>query len=246
MNGNNYDSIQAAMSAASTTETNIMILYQNIVLTSNITVPDGATITVNKQSYTIDKNGFNFVGNDITIEDTNGNNLLAMIRDLLNLGSIKVNKNIAVFNDDNGDLLDSAEEYTLKMKVNGSYEKIDVIEHNNIGKYEVSTVDSDTKIRTIDGNVYLYKMSEGDYILEGDSGSTSTFTINEDGSLNGNVRTVFIDKDYMTSGNLLASSQADMIVNIKTGNNVIKYSLITIILGLVTFIMILIKKKVRN
>lgn len=157
-----------------------------------------------------------------------------------------MNKNIVVYNDDNGNKLSSGEEFELKLRTNNGYEKIDVNEYKHLGKYEIATSDSDTKLRSIDGSIYLYKMSEGEYILEGDNGSVSTFTIDEDGNLTGNIRTTYVDTDFTSGNNILASSEADMIVNYQTGNMIIRYSFITIIISLILFIMFLIKKKSKK
>ena len=109
----------------------------------------------------------------------------------------------------------------------------------------METTSSNDKIRSYNGNVTIMNIPDGEYKLEGDNGSTSTFTIDNEGNLTGSIRTAYINDKY-TPNNLLASSEANMIVNIQTGNNIIRYSLITIIIGLMTFILLLIKKKVRN
>ena len=132
------------------------------------------------------------------------------------------------------------------MKVNGGYETIDVNENKTIGRYIIAKSSSDEKIRTIDGNIYINDMSEGEYILEGDQGTVSTFTINEDGTTNGNVRITYVDNNLSLGNNILASSEADIIVNVQTGKDVIRYTLIgTVILGIISLLMIL-KRKVKD
>ena len=246
MNGNVFMDLQAAVNSAIGNSNNTMKLYKNITLENNITVPDNAIITIDTSTgYRIDLNGFSFVGNNIEVKYDDGVSLLGAIRELLNIGDIKVRKNIVVYNNDNGNLLNSGEIYTLKLKVNNGYEEIDVKEEvDNIGRYEIASKASDDKIRSINGNVYIKNIPNGEYVLEGSNGSRATFVITDEGKVKGTAKETYLEKEYGTK-NTLAMSSANLIVGIQTGQKVVRYGIIIFTLASLISLLLIIKKKAK-
>ncbi len=249
LNGNNYQTVQTAIDDALPNTVNVLELYQPISLTSNITVPDNVTINVITNGNNIDLNGYSFVAvsdqNSIKIyKDSNeSDSLLGEILGLFNIGNNSPLKNIAIFNDDNGNTLNSSYEYTLKYNVNGVYEDIDVVE-DTLGNYVIATSQSDDKIKTIDGNVYIKNITPGTYSLVSDTGKTSTFTILENGNITGPARITYIDNSKQ-KGNVLATSNADLIIGLQTGNKVINYGIIILSITILLKVLLTIRKRMN-
>lgn len=251
LNGVYYPTLQEAFDNTVDNSVNTMRLYVNINLEGNITVKDNTTVNIIKNGYEINKGYYGFVANDISTvkiyyDGDESNSLLATIRELLNIDHpVKVKKNIVVYNDDNGSKLSSAEEYTLLYNNNGEYEKIDVDENATPGKYTISTSRSDDKIHSYNGYITILNIPEGEYKLSGDNGTVSTFIVNEDGTLSGNVRTTYLD-DVYNSNNLLASSEAKMILNIQTGKIIVKYEILITLIGIILTLFMVIRNKKIN
>lgn len=237
-NKQNYTSLQSAINSVLAGNTETLTLHQNVILDSNITVPDNTTIIIDLNGCTLDKNGFSFVGNNIVVKTTDNVDLLATIRSLLSV-STNLNKNVVVFNDDNGKLLNSGEEYTLKIKTYKGYEDLDMTK-DGIDTYKVAIKATDEKINTIRGSVMLKNMSEGEYILQGSKGTKATFVINADGTLSGNVRNTYLPG---SSSRTLGASSTSLIVGIQTGQKVIRYSLLIMSIGSIISLLLIIKKK---
>ena len=244
-NGQNFSNLQTAFNSAIPEQENTLKLHKNVVLESNITVPDDATVIIDKNGYDFDTNGFTFVGNNIAVRFSDGTNLLGTIRDLLNINPISIRKDIIVFADNTGNKLSSAEEYTLLYNNGGTFEEIDIKADSVPGRFIVTSSSSNDKIVSYNGSVTINNIPDGEYKLIGDNGSVSTFKIENDGSLSGNIRTSYLTDTY-TSNNILASSEAKMIVNLRTGNKYVRYGLIAGIIGLLLACFIYMKKMVRN
>ena len=246
VNGVNYPTIEEAF-GATIEGYNELELYIPITLEGTYNLKDNSTINIITNGNTITRGDYQFVANDISTvkvyyDGEESNSLLAAIRELLNINPVKIKKNIVVYNDDAGHKINSGEEYTLLYNNGGNYEEIDIKSESIPGRYSVSRTRSDDKMASYNGSVTILDIPEGEYKLLGDAGTVSTFGIDEEGNLTGNIRTTYLNDTY-TSNNVLASSQADVIVNIQTGQKVIKYGLIICLIGSILVLLMIIRKK---
>lgn len=251
MNGSNYSTLEDAIAAVPATGVQtIMKFYRNVPLTQDIVIPAGKNILIVTGDYQIEYNGFTISGDgtwSIVTEETSttsSDGLLGTIRALLNIDEpTNVKKNIVIYESDNGELLESGYTYELQMLVDDKYEKVDVTETlNNVGRYKIATKESDDVMVPINGRIYINDIPDGNYRLVGTDNKVVTFTITSDGSLTGNI------KENHTSNltSVMSSASAEIIANIRTGNNVVKYGLIITILSTLIVGLVMLNRKRRS
>lgn len=153
-------------------------------------------------------------------------------------------------------LIDGAEFKLQKLDVNKKYHDITVTKEEKDGKlyYKVDNSTDNTVITTLNGSATVYYLEPGQYrIVETKPApgkeltknpNIATFFVDESGNVYGN--SIIVNKSKTERIEVKNSASAELIVNIQTGQTVIKYGLIiTIILALITGLMI-IKKKMNK
>jgi hypothetical protein len=222
-----------------------MTLFNEVVLTKDIVVPAGKVIKVDLNGFTINKNGYTITGEGIFKNKVNDSTLLGAIRRFLNLEEgINTTKNIIVYEMDDGSSLSSTKEYKLQIKEKGSFIDVDVNEVlDNVGRYNISEKEDNTRMRTINGKIYINNIPNGEYRLVDNTNKEVVFTIDNSGQLIGNVK-----ENYTSNviSNIMSKSKAEIILNIQTGIKVIRYGLILLVLSILLTSIMIIKKKVRD
>lgn len=152
-------------------------------------------------------------------------------------------------------LLDGAEFKLQKLDKNKKYQDITVKEEEKDGKlyYKVDKDETNKTIKTKDGSATVYYLEEGQYrIIETKAAegkeltknpNIATFFVDESGNVHGS--SIIVNKGKTEKIKVISSAKSELIINVSTGQTVIKYGLIiSIILGIIVGLIIL-KKKVK-
>lgn len=157
--------------------------------------------------------------------------------------------------DEYNKLLDGAEFKLQKLNNNKKYEDVTVTETTISDKkvYKVDKDSSNTVITTTEGAATVAYMTKGQYrIVETKAApgkelpkktlNVATFFVDDDGSVHGSAIITNKSKTEMIESKPKAS--AELIVNIQTGQTVIKYTLIIVVLLLIGVGLFITKRKI--
>ena len=236
LNGINFSSLQDAINSASDTTESIITLYANIVFDNNITVPANKNIKLYLNGYTLNKGSYDFTGEGkITVIDGTSTNALASIienvKEVLNIGGI--NKNIIVYEMDDGSAISSESTYKL-YKDNGEV----MLEEDAIGIYSVGN--SNDEIRSANKKIYINELPKGKYKLIGDNNKEVKFEIDESGKIIGNVK-----ENTKETSKIVSTAAAELIIMIQTGIEKVNYIMIILTLLVTISSLLYIVKKVN-
>ena len=232
VNNLNFTDLQAAVNTAANLNVDV-ILYKNVILDSDLTVPAGKTVTINVGNYTITKGSYT-IDSGISLVDGNGNPVSSAIyKFIADIMGIEVNpKNISIYMMDDGSKLSSEETYKLYKD-----DKLVSFEEIEIGKYRLGNIISD--LRTVNNRLYIQGLGEGNYKLTSTDNKQITFSISND-KIYGNVREYTINNENKKE----SSSIAEYSIQIQTGINKISYALLIFsIIAAITSLIVLKKKK---
>ena len=242
VNGINFIDLQAAINAVPDNTETTMELYSNIILNSDIVIPEGKIINLYYRGYTITKGNYTITNNgtvNVKDEDTSGG-ILGTIKALLNIEDNNISKNIIVYQMDDGSILSSVEDYTLESLVNGKYEKIDVEEvSDEVGRYNISSNKTNTLMTTINGRIYLNNITSGSYKLVSSSGKEISFEISDEGTLSSNIKENF----SLDTNKILSLSTAEIITSIRTGQTVIRFGILISLISVILSLLIIAKRQ---
>lgn len=240
-NNQSFSSLEAAIEAAPENEPVVMHLLSDIILYSNI-VSNGKDITLVKGEYNIYMGDYT-ISDDIKIyvSEPSMTNVLATIMDIFSKNNIS--KNIIVYEMDDGNKLDVINKYELLVYNEGVYEKIYVENDNdNVGRYSISNKTNDNIMTTINGRLYLNNLSVGNYKIIDNNKNEILFSIENDGSLTGNIK-----ENYTNNFNrIMSTSQAQLIINIQTGQKIKRYGIVIAVLTLLLLVFMYIKNKTKK
>lgn len=159
--------------------------------------------------------------------------------------------------DEYNQLLDGSEFKLQKLNDNKKY--VDVtLTKTIVGEktiYKVDQESENTVITTENGTAILVYLTTGQYrVVETKAApgkelpkktlNVSTFYVDDNGSIYGNP--IITNKSKTTTVEYESKAEAEVIVNIQTGQIVIKYTLIIVILSLVTIGLFIIKKRLEK
>ena len=242
VNGINFIDLQAAINAVPDNTETTMELYSNIILNSDIVIPEGKIINLYYRGYKITKGNYTITNNgtvNVKDEDTSGG-ILGTIKTLLNIEDNNISKNIIVYQMDDGSILSSVEDYTLESLVNGKYEKIDVEEvSDEVGRYNISSNKTNTLMTTINGRIYLNNITSGSYKLVSSSGKEISFEISDEGTLSSNIKENF----SLDTNKILSLSTAEIITSIRTGQTVIRFGILISLISVILSLLIIAKRQ---
>ena len=236
--GLNYTDLQAAINAAGDEETE-MILYDDINLTSDIIVPSGKTIKLRLNGHEIIYNDHQIKGEGkfITIDQSGSeHNILGsivnLVKNALNIDTNEINKNIVVYEMNDGSKLQSNKTY--KLYKDGKQVKVE--EGDSLGRYIIGNIEEEMK--TVRGRIYLNNLSSGEYEVIDNDGKKIGFTITETGEVYGSVR-----ESVNTQRVLVASAISELILSIQTGMTSIKYLLLISLVSIIIVLLVIIQRK---
>mgnify|MGYP004501381683 CR=1 FL=1 len=245
-NGINYKDIESAVAAAPEGREVTLTLYRNVVLTQDIVIPENKTIIIDLNGNQIDYGDYTITGNVTYIDssksdETNNETVIGQIINLFRSSGVKkTTKNIIVYEMDDGSSLEVGREYKLQYLENNEYNDIDMVEdEENVGRYEVSKTNSTITMNPINGRLYLNNLPEGEYKLIDNENKKISFSITSDGKLTGNI------KENKTNNlvGILSKATSTLYVSIRTGQKVIKYGFILIIISMITTSLMYIRNK---
>ena len=242
LNGMNFTKLQDAINSASDSAESVITIYANITLDSNIVVPAGKNIKIYLNGYTITKGNYDFTGEGkvTLIEGTNTTNALASIienvKEVLNIEDI--NKNIIIYEMDDGSKITSEKTYKLYKIVDNNKEEVKLKEEE-IGKYNVEN--KEDEIRTVKGRIYINNLPKGNYELISNDNKKASFEITDTGKLVGKIK-----ENINESKPVIVSAIAELIITIQTGTTYINYILIIIILLSIITSLYLVQKKTNK
>ena len=221
LNGINFTSLQDAINSASDTNESIITLYKDVTFESNITVPANKSIKLYLNGYILNKGSYDFTGEGkITVIDGTSTNALANImesvKEVLNIEGI--NKNIIIYEMDDGSAISSESTYKL-YKDN---EEV-MLEEDAIGIYSVGN--SNDEIRSANNKIYINELPKGKYKLIGDNNKEVKFEIDESGKVIGNVK-----ENTRETRKLVSTAVAELIIMIQTGIEKVNYIMIILTL----------------
>ena len=236
LNGINFTSLQDAINSASDTNESIITLYKDVTFESNITVPANKNIKLYLNGYTLNKGSYDFTGEGkITVIDGTSTNALANImesvKEVLNIEGI--NKNIIIYEMDDGSAISSESTYKL-YKDN---EEV-ILEEDAIGIYSVGN--SNDEIRSANSKIYINELPKGKYKLIGDNNKEVKFEIDESGKIIGNVK-----ENTKETRKLVSTAVAELIIMIQTGIEKVNYIMIILTLLVTISSLLYIVKKVN-
>ena len=245
-NGINYKDIESAVAAAPEGREVTLTPYRNVVLTQDIVIPENKTIIIDLNGNQIDYGDYTITGNVTYIDssksdETNNETVIGQIINLFRSSGVKkTTKNIIVYEMDDGSSLEVGREYKLQYLENNEYNDIDMVEdEENVGRYEVSKTNSTISMNPINGRLYLNNLPEGEYKLIDNENKEISFSITSDGKLTGNI------KENKTNNlvGILSKATSTLYVSIRTGQKVIKYGFILIIISMITTSLMYIRNK---
>mgnify|MGYP001011813836 CR=1 FL=1 len=236
LNGINFTSLQDAINSASDTNESIITLYKDVTFESNITVPANKSIKLYLNGYILNKGSYDFTGEGkITVIDGTSTNALANImesvKEVLNIEGI--NKNIIIYEMDDGSAISSESTYKL-YKDN---EEV-MLEEDAIGIYSVGN--SNDEIRSANNKIYINELPKGKYKLIGDNNKEVKFEIDESGKVIGNVK-----ENTRETRKLVSTAVAELIIMIQTGIEKVNYMMIILTLLVTISSLLYIVKKVN-
>ena len=236
LNGINFTSLQDAINSASDTNESIITLYKDVTFESNITVPANKNIKLYLNGYTLNKGSYDFTGEGkITVIDGTSTNALASImesvKEVLNIEGI--NKNIIIYEMDDGSAISSESTYKL-YKDN---EEV-ILEEDAIGIYSVGN--SNDEVRSANNKIYINELPKGKYKLIGDNNKEVKFEIDESGKVIGNVK-----ENTRETRKLVSTAVAELIIMIQTGIEKVNYIMIILTLLVTISSLLYIVKKVN-
>ena len=238
----NFGDLQSAINYAPDNATSNITIYANITLDSNIVVPAGKNIKIYLNGYTITKGNYDFTGEGkvTLIEGTNTTNALASIienvKEVLNIEDI--NKNIIIYEMDDGSKITSEKTYKLYKIVDNNKEEVKLKEEE-IGKYNVEN--KEDEIRTVKGRIYINNLPKGNYELISNDNKKASFEITDTGKLVGKIK-----ENINESKPVIVSAIAELIITIQTGTTYINYILIIITLLSIITSLYLVQKKTNK
>ena len=242
LNGMNFTKLQDAINSASDSVESVITIYANITLDSNIVVPAGKNIKIYLNGYTITKGNYDFTGEGkvTLIEGTNTTNALASIienvKEVLNIEDI--NKNIIIYEMDDGSKITSEKTYKLYKIVDNNKEEVKLKEEE-IGKYNVEN--KEDEIRTVKGRIYINNLPKGNYELISNDNRKASFEITDTGKLVGKIK-----ENINESKPVIVSAITELIITIQTGTTYINYILIIITLLSIITSLYLVQKKTNK
>ena len=242
LNGMNFTKLQDAINSASDSAESVIAIYANITLDSNIVVPAGKNIKIYLNGYTITKGNYDFTGEGkvTLIEGTNTTNALASIienvKEVLNIEDI--NKNIIIYEMDDGSKITSEKTYKLYKIVDNNKEEVKLKEEE-IGKYNVEN--KEDEIRTVKGRIYINNLPKGNYELISNDNRKASFEITDTGKLVGKIK-----ENINESKPVIVSAITELIITIQTGTTYINYILIIITLLSIITSLYLVQKKTNK
>ena len=244
MNGINFTDLQSAINAASDEEESIITLYANITLDSNITVPEGKNIKLYLNGYTITYGDYSFIQNGTLniIESGTPSSLVASIinkvKDVLNISTNT--KNIIIYEMEDGSKLSAEKTYKLYKESTEEYNVLKMEKEEEIGRYIIGN-DID-ELRTVKGRIYLNNLDSGKYKLVDNEGKEISFTITEEGKLEGNVMENYQTEDTKVS----ASAVAELILTIATGTAVGHYFILLTLISIIIILLYLMQRQKKS
>ena len=242
INNINFSDLQSAINYAPDNATSNITIYANITLDSNIVVPAGKNIKIYLNGYTITKGNYDFTGEGkvTLIEGTNTTNALASIienvKEVLNIEDI--NKNIIIYEMDDGSKITSEKTYKLYKIVDNNKEEVKLKEEE-IGKYNVEN--KEDEIRTVKGRIYINNLPKGNYELISNDNRKASFEITDTGKLVGKIK-----ENINESKPVIVSAITELIITIQTGTTYINYILIIITLLSIITSLYLVQKKTNK
>ena len=214
VNGINYDSLEGAINVCPTDGSEcIVTIFVGINLEAPLVVPAGANIKVYLNGFTISPQEYvtNHTGEgSIELISGSPSGLGGSIyRFLANITGTEINpKNIIIYQMEDGNELDPADNYKLYKLMDSEY-KLVKVDENSIGYYEIGNETTD--LRTVNGQLRVNGIGEGEYKLVG-GGRELEFSITENGMSN-NIR----ENKYASKAKVTATAIATLILQLQTG-----------------------------
>ena len=234
VNGINYADLQTAINSVKDNVESNVVIYKDIELTEDITIPANKIINLYLNNHVITYNGYEFVKNGtLTIIDSApsesiGASIINTIGKILNINQNR--KNIIVYEMSDGSKLSTENTYNLYKKVDNEYKLLNMEKDEEVGRYITGL--NNSEMTSIKGRIYLNNLEEGSYKLVSSDNKDIEFTIAEDGKANGNIL-----ENTSENRKVIETALAYLIITIQTGVNQIKYIIyivliVSIILGL--------------
>ena len=241
VNGINYADLQTAINSVKDNVESNIVIYKDIELTEDITIPANKIINLYLNNHVITYNGYEFVKNGtLEIIDTGlpSNTFASIVNSIKKILNNNVTrKNIIVYEMQDGSKLNSENTYNLYKKVDNDYKIINMEKNEEAGRYNIGMNIKD--MTPIKGRIYINDIEPGSYKLSDNTNNEITFVITEDGKINGNVKENINEKEK-----IVAISLAYLIITIQTGVERVKYLMYIIILvALIIGLMVLLKKQ---
>ena len=238
VNNINFTSLQSAINYAVANEVPNVILYSNVVLEENLTKPEGININLYLNGRTITQGNY-IIDEGITLidEEEPSGVLGAIYKFFANILGTEINpKNIIIYQMNDGEELESNEIYHLYKLIDGDY-KLIKLDEESISEYKIGKETTD--LRTNRGKLFINDIGEGSYKLISED-KELVFEINAN-SVSSNIRI-----NTRSSNKRISTSEASLIIMIKTG--IIRHPFIFILLVLLITIvhLILFKKYIEK
>ena len=238
VNNINFTSLQSAINYAVANEVPNVILYSNVVLEENLTKPEGININLYLNGRTITQGNY-LIDEGITLidEEEPSGVLGAIYKFFANIMGTEINpKNIIIYQMNDGEELESNEIYHLYKLIDGDY-KLIKLDEESISEYKIGKETTD--LRTNRGKLFINDIGEGSYKLISED-KELVFEINAN-SVSSNIRI-----NTRSSNKRISTSEASLIIMIKTG--IIRHPFIFIVLILLITIvhLILFKKYIEK
>ena len=231
-NSISFDNLQTAINYGVRNNTHVNLVVRTLTLDSDLTASGPVTLYLNGNE--LNPGGYN-ISSNITVESGSYNpsgSISNILGNILGIGN--ENKEIIVYEMDDGSSLDSSVSYRLYK--NNELQKMD---EEEAGTYSIGS-DIDV-LKPIKGRIYLRKVQPGNYRLVGSDNKEVLFSVDEDGKLTGNV------KEYtIKSNNYISNAKAELVLTIQTGIRRINYMLIALSLVGILFIMFIVRRKREN
>ena len=212
-NGINFTSIQDVINSCTPGTVVDATLFSNVGLEEPLNVPEGVTINIYLNGFTLTPeeyvNNHTGTGSIYLISESQSGLGGSIYRFLANITGTEINpKNIIIYQMEDGNELDPADNYKLYRLIDGEYKLVEVDE-NSIGYYEIGKETTD--LRTVNGQLRVNGIGEGEYKLVG-GGRELEFSITENGISN-NIR----ENRYASKAKVTATAIATLILQLQTG-----------------------------
>ncbi|MBP3635347.1 MAG: InlB B-repeat-containing protein [Bacilli bacterium] len=233
----NYKTLQDAINyAINQSGTTDIILTADIVLDSDIVIDNNVKINIYLENHTI--TGGTVIGDGVNILDSSSSEgLLSSIINAIMGEKTIIQKNIVIYQMDDGGNIYANNTYKLYKNIGEEYKLISFEKTDSLGIYNNGNEISE--LYTANNKLILNNLSNGSYKLKDDSGRNLIFTITDEGKIIGNVREYKSSEEFK----IISTAFAELIFTVQTGSSISLYPVLIILIILLLILAFIAQKQ---